>query len=83
MTWEKQANKTRKNTYFNLIKIKKITSLIDNTTKHLLLKALVFLHINYCLSGAAKSVTNKFDSLLHNIDKVSYIDKSFMDMANF
>ena len=40
MTWEKQANKARKNVYSNLIKIKKITSLIDNRTKHLLLKCL-------------------------------------------
>lgn len=63
MTWENQANKSRKNAYFNLIKIKRITALIDNRTKHLLLNALVFPHINYCLSswsGAAKSVTNKW-----------------------
>ena len=68
-----------------LTSLKKI-SLIDYRTKHLLLNALGFPHINYCLSswsGAAKIVINRFDSLLHNIDKVSYIDKSIMDMANF
>ena len=46
MTWENQANKSKKNAYFNLIKIKRITTLIDNRTKHLLLNALVSPHIN-------------------------------------
>ena len=41
MTWENQSNEARKNAYFNLIKIKKIVSFLDNRTKHLLLNALV------------------------------------------
>ena len=50
IAWENQSNETRKNAYFNLIKIKKIISFLDNSTKHLLLNALVFPHINYILS---------------------------------
>ena len=83
MTWEDQANKARKNAYFNLNKINKIKNLIDDRIKHLLINALVFPHINYCLSSwgnAAKGSTKKFDSLLRSVDKILPIGKKFSSM---
>ena len=66
MTWENQSNQARSKAYFNLIKIKKILSFIDDSTKQLLLNALVFPHISYCLSSwntANKKCTKKSVSL--------------------
>ena len=86
MTWEDQANKARKNAYFNLNKINKIKNLIDDRIKHLLINALVFPHINYCLSSwgnAAKGSTKKFDSLLRSVDKILPIGKNFSKMADY
>ena len=79
MTWENQSNEARKNAYFNLIKIKKIVSFLDNRTKHLLLNTLVFPHINYCLSSwstASKKCIKKFDSLLRNVDMYSLLERN-------
>ena len=86
MTWEDQANKARKNAYFNLNKINKIKNLIDDRIKHLLINALVFPHINYCLSSwgnAAKGSTKKFDSLLRSVDKILPISKNFSKMTDY
>ncbi|MEO0686532.1 MAG: reverse transcriptase family protein, partial [Cyanobacteria bacterium J06649_11] len=86
MTWEDQANKARKNAYFNLNKINKIKNLIDDRIKHLLINALVFPHINYCLSSwgnAAKGSTKKFDTLLRSVDKILPIGKKFSNMTNY
>ena len=52
----------------NLTKIKNITLSITG------------LKICFCSkSGESESVINKFDSILHSIDKASYVGKSLMD----
>ena len=86
MTWENQSNQARSKAYFNLIKIKKILSFIDDSTKQLLLNALVFPHISYCLSSwstANKKCTKKFDNLIQSVDRVFPMVKTFSSMANY
>ena len=86
MTWKSQANQARKKAYFNLNKIKKIALFFDDSTKHLLLNALVFPHISYCSSSwscAAKKSTKKFESLLRSIDRVFPMGKTFSNMAEY
>ena len=86
MTWENQSNQARSKAYFNLIKIKKILSFIDDSTKQLLLNALVFPHISYILcswSTANRKCTKMFDSLIRSVDRVFTMGKTFSSMANY
>ena len=72
MSWEKQANHVRSKAYQSLNKIRKIAHIIDGNTKTLLLNALVYPHLNYCVNSWSKvpvSVTKKFDSLTRDINQ--------------
>ena len=79
-------NDIRKKAYFSLYKVRKISPLLNEDCKKLLLNALVILHINYCCSSwctmsAAK--TKKFENLIRKIDKIHPMNKTFLKIKTY
>ena len=86
MSWKNQSNQARKKAFHSLHKIKKILTFIDKDTTRLLLNALVFPHINYCLNTwSSTSSTNikKFDALFKQADKLFPVKRSFSQLVNY
>jgi len=80
LNWEAQANNARKKAYLSISKIKKISNCLDDSTKRMLVNALVMPHITYCSnswSTMSKGNHKKFDSLIRNISKIVPLNKSF------
>ena len=86
MTWEKQANRVRSKAYLSLNKIRRISHVIDDTTRKLLINALVFPHLNYCLNSWSKlpaSALKKFDSLSNHINQLHPMGKNFKQLCDY
>ena len=86
MSWKNQSNQARKNAFLSLHKIRKILTFVDKDTTRLLLNALVFPHVNYCLNTwSSTSLTNikRFDALFRQVDKLFPLKKSFSQLANY
>ena len=86
MSWEKQANRVRSKAYLGLNKIRRISHLVDNSTKNLLVNALVFPHLNYCLNSWSKlsaAALRKFDSLSRQINQIHPINKGFRQLCDY
>ena len=86
LTWEKQAAYVRQKAYLGLNKIRRVSSIIDNDTKRLLINALVFPHLGYCVStwsNTLSHVKKRFDSLSRQIDRITPMNKSFSSMVNY
>ena len=86
LTWEKQAAYVRQKAYLGLNKIRRVSSNIDNDTKRLLLNALVFPHLGYCVntwSNTLSHVRKRFDSLSRQIDRITPMNKPFNSMVNY
>ena len=86
MSWEKQANRVRSKAYLGLNKIRRISHLVDNSTKNLLVNALVFPHLNYCLNSWSKlsaAALRKFDSLSRQINQIHPMNKDFHQLCDY
>ena len=86
LSWEKQASYVRQKAYLGMNKIKRVSSIIDDDTKRLLINTLVYPHLNYCInswSNTLKHVSNRFESLTRNIDRITPINKSFEKLKNY
>ena len=86
LTWEKQANHIRQKVYSGLNKIKRVSSTLDDATKRLLINALVYSHLNYCMntwSNTLAHVSNRFVSLTRQIDRVVPMNKPFDKLKKF
>ena len=86
MTWEKQANRVRSKAYLSLNKIRRISHVIDDNTRKLLINALVFPHLNYCLNSWCKlpaSALRKFASFSNQINKLRPMGKNFEQLCNY
>ena len=86
MSWDKQVNEIRKKAYFSLHKVRKISPLLNEDCKKLLLNALVFPHLNYCCSSwstMSAANTKKFESLIKSIDKIHPMNKTFQKMKTY
>ena len=86
MSWERQANYVRTKAYLSLNKVRRISHIIDDGTKNLLLNALVFPHLNYCVNSWSKvssSVTKKFDSLTRHVNRVHPMNKDFKNLCDY
>ena len=84
MTWDEQAKRVRSKAYLALNRIKRISSLLTDETKKLLTNALVMPHINYCSnswSTMSAANRNKFESLMHNVNRVAPLNRTFQQMA--
>ena len=86
LTWEKHASLVRQKTYLGLNKIKRVSSTIDNDTKRLLLNALVYPHLGYCVntwSNTLAHVKKRFDSLSRQIDRITPMNKPFEKVVEY
>ena len=86
MTWEKHASVVRQKAYLGLNKIKRVSSTLNDSTRRLLVNALVLPHLNYCVntwSNTLSHVRKRFDSLSRQIDRVSPTNKSFEKLADY
>ena len=86
LSWEKQASYVRQKAYLGMNKIKKVSSIIDDDTKRLLINTLVYPHLNYCInswSNTLKHISNRFESLTRNIDRITPMNKSFEKLKNY
>ena len=86
MSWNKQANEIRKKAYFSLHKVRKISPLLNEDCKKLLLNALVLPHINYCCSSwstMSAATTKKFEILVRSIDRIQPINKTLYKIKTY
>ena len=86
MTWEKHASLVRQKAYLGLNKIKRVSSTLNDSTRRLLVNALVLPHLNYCVntwSNTLSHVRKRFDSLSRQIERVSPTNKSFEKLADY
>ena len=86
LNWEAQANNARKKAYLSLSKIKKISNCLNESTKKMLLNALVMPHITYCSnswSTMSKANHKKFHSLIDKISRVTPLDKTFDQIIEY
>ena len=67
-------------------KVRKISPLLNDDCKKLLLNALVLPHINYCCSSwntMSAANTKKFESLIRSIYKIHPMNKTFQKMKTY
>jgi len=86
LTWEKNASNVRQKAYLGLNKIKRVSSTLNNDTKRLLINALVYPHLNYCVntwSNTLKHVLNRFDSLTRQIDRDVPMNRPFNSLRAY
>ena len=86
LTWEKQASFVRQKAYLGLNKIRRVSSTINDDTKRLLLNALVYPHLGYCVntwSNTLAHVRKRFESLSKQIDRVTPMNKPFEKVAKY
>ena len=86
LTWEKHANLVRQKAYLGLNKIKRVSSTLNDNTKRLLINALVYPHLGYCVntwSNTLSHVRKRFESLSRQIDRVTPMNKPFGKVANY
>ena len=86
LTWEKHASDVRKKACLALNKIKRVSSTLNNDTKRLLINALVYPHLGYCVntwSNTLSHVLKRFDSLTREIDCITPMNKSFGNLVQY
>ena len=86
MSRNKQVNEIRKKACFSLQKVRKISPLLNEDYKMLLLNTLVLPHINYCCSSwntTSAANTKKFESFIRSIDKIHPMNKTFQKMKTY
>lgn len=86
LTWEKQASHVRQKAYLGLHKIKRVSSTINDNTKRLLINALVYPHLGYCVntwSNTLAHVRNRFESLTRQVDRITPMNKPFNSITSY
>ena len=86
LTWEKHASNVRQKAYLALNKIKRVSSTLNNSTKRLLINALVYPHVGYCVntwSNTYSHVLKRFDSLSRQIDRITPMNKPFGSIVEY
>jgi len=76
----------RQKAYLGLNKIKRASSTLNDNTKRLLINALVYPHLGYCVntwSNTLSHVRRQFESMSRQIDRVTPMNKPFNKVANY